>query len=391
MARDEDSHRDETGEADRLLVELLYGELDGDAADQGRARVEADPARRGELEAYGRVRSLLRELPEEEPSPAISAQLLHAAAHAVKGKAAPAEKVGLWARLRDWLAPIALHPGMAAVATLVLVGGVAGTLYLRGQSRVAEPMLRSSTEPRGNALQAPAEPAAAAPASVPETAAAPPTPSMPALEGRPGDSSGGVASGKSDSSRLAEPEERSRPRGDELQKAPARRAKDAEKAKIDVGSAPGADVFDDGEGGGGRGAKGDKVGGSGVAVRGTARGSIDVTTEEPAAREYENAPAGGAPAPAVAAPAAEPSPPPPPRPQATPKPAETAADKPPANLARAQALDLTKKATALARSGDCRTALRLAPDVRRLDSNVYDSVYLRDPAITTCRTAPARK
>jgi hypothetical protein len=124
---------------DLALVDLLYGELDAGARQRAEQRVREDDALAGELEALTRIRSILRELPDEEPPEAISTKLLHAAAAAAAANRAAddEEQTSLWARLRRLFMPLMMHPGLAAAASLVLVGGVAGALYLSGGLKMA--------------------------------------------------------------------------------------------------------------------------------------------------------------------------------------------------------------------------------------------------------------
>lgn len=120
-------------DADRLMA-LLYGELDEGEARRERARMSEDPAAASQLVGLEHVREMFRGLPDEEPPARISAQLLAEAARSVPAqrRAAAAEpEAGWWARLVSWLSPMVHHPGLAAAATLVLVAGVAGVLYLR--------------------------------------------------------------------------------------------------------------------------------------------------------------------------------------------------------------------------------------------------------------------
>jgi hypothetical protein len=65
----------------------------------------------------------------------------------------------------------------------------------------------------------------------------------------------------------------------------------------------------------------------------------------------------------------------------------TAKDPPPAiELHRAdeRAWQLTRKAAAAARAGDCTTARAIASDVRALDEDFYTTVFARDAAISRC-------
>jgi hypothetical protein len=139
---------------DLALVDLLYGELDGQARERAERRVREDDALAGELEALSRIRSIMRELPDEEPPDALSTKLLHAAAAQVAGNRAPVsdeERPSVWERLRRLFMPLMMHPGLAAAASVILIGGVAGMLYVSNNLKMASPMAREA----GQAAPAP--------------------------------------------------------------------------------------------------------------------------------------------------------------------------------------------------------------------------------------------
>ena len=153
MTRDEDRDRGpgERGEATgdspaEDLVALLYGELDGDEASRVRAQLTSDPEAAGHMADLERVREMFRELPEEEPPARLSAQLLAEAARAAgadrRVPAAAEDGGGFMARLVAWLQPLVQRPGLAAAASLVLVAGVAGVLYVRKGEELARPSAR---------------------------------------------------------------------------------------------------------------------------------------------------------------------------------------------------------------------------------------------------------
>ena len=115
---------------DALLIGALYGELT--PADETRlaSHLESHPADRSALDGLKAARQAVRESRffelQLEPPQQISALLLQEA-----HRRAPrsADKESWLARfMRSFMA----HPAMAAAAMLVLVLGVAGTLYLRG-------------------------------------------------------------------------------------------------------------------------------------------------------------------------------------------------------------------------------------------------------------------
>lgn len=163
--------RDAATPDDLMLVDLLYGELDENARERAEQRVREDQALGQDLDAFSNLRALMRELPEAEPPEALSAKLLHAAAAEVSGGRAPVadgeEPQSLWSRLKSLFLPIAMHPAFAAAASVMLVAGIAGVLYVSGDLKSATPRLES-------ARQAELEVAAGAPVTMqaPEGAAA---------------------------------------------------------------------------------------------------------------------------------------------------------------------------------------------------------------------------
>ncbi|HWO26940.1 MAG TPA: hypothetical protein VNO30_49760 [Kofleriaceae bacterium] len=122
---------------DALLIGSLYGELS--SADEARlkAHLESHPADRGALEGLTRARDAVRASRifevQLEPPQSISALLLQ---EAVRRAPRKAEEEGWFARLRR---SFLMHPAMAAAAMMVLVVGVAGTLYLRQGEHLASP------------------------------------------------------------------------------------------------------------------------------------------------------------------------------------------------------------------------------------------------------------
>lgn len=174
MTRDSDipSGPGRAASGDDRLLELLYGEPAGDdGGDDG----GDEEALRSELESYRRLRGLFRELPDEEPPADLSARILAAAS-----EAAPAPRAGMWERLRGWLSPLVAHPALAAAASLLVVAGVAGALYLGGHGGVAEPT--ETPAPARAELQTRAPPAAPAAASATAATASPATRASSAAE-----------------------------------------------------------------------------------------------------------------------------------------------------------------------------------------------------------------
>jgi hypothetical protein len=120
---------------DELMMDWLYRELDESSSARVAEHVEGCARCAAEATALQRTRAAFRDLSPVDPPVAVSAILLHEAARrAPAAAAAPraaAAEGGFWATVRSWFRPIALHPAAAAIATLVLIAGVAGTLYVR--------------------------------------------------------------------------------------------------------------------------------------------------------------------------------------------------------------------------------------------------------------------
>lgn len=148
---------------DELMMDWLYQELDESSSARVAEHVEGCPRCSAEASALQRTRAAFRDLSPAEPPVALSAILLHEAARRAPAAAAPraaAAEEGLWARIKSWFRPIALHPAAAAIATLVVVAGVAGTLYVRHGDEMTD--TRDLEQPRA-AATTPATPADPAP------------------------------------------------------------------------------------------------------------------------------------------------------------------------------------------------------------------------------------
>lgn len=143
-------------------MDWLYDELEPSERARLDEHAESCARCRGQIESLSRLRAAFRDMPEEEPPAAVTTILLHEA-----GKRAPVrarrseEGQGLWAWLVEFVRPIAAHPAAAAVATLVVVVSVAGTIYVRGDRLGEEPTIqdpgRASERAPGNAPAAPVE------------------------------------------------------------------------------------------------------------------------------------------------------------------------------------------------------------------------------------------
>lgn len=160
---------------DALLIGALYGELT--PADEARlaAHLESHPADRSALEGMKATRDSVRASrlfdEQTEPPQAVSALLLQEAARRAPRRAPEAEARESWFHrfVRSFMA----HPAMAAAAMLVLVVGVAGTLYVHDGDQFAE-KTASAPEPA---------PAAATTADRADVAEAPPPADTPAQPG----------------------------------------------------------------------------------------------------------------------------------------------------------------------------------------------------------------
>lgn len=124
---------------DALLIGALYGELT--PADEARlaAHLESHPADKTALEGMKSARASVKQSRifelQSEPPQAISAVLLQEAARRAPKKVAAVDGEGSrdsW--FHRFVRSFASHPAMAAAAMLVLVVGVASTLYMRNGS-----------------------------------------------------------------------------------------------------------------------------------------------------------------------------------------------------------------------------------------------------------------
>jgi len=160
---------------DALLVSALYGELT--PADEARlaAHLESHPTDRTVLADLTRARAAVRDSRifdvQLEPPQAVSALLLQEAARRAP-RMVEADRPGWLAR---FFHSMVAHPAMAAAMTLVVVVGVAGTLFLkRGDSAFVEPTVETEQKAANNEtarLETPPATAvepAAAPAAEPE-------------------------------------------------------------------------------------------------------------------------------------------------------------------------------------------------------------------------------
>ncbi|HEY8143451.1 MAG TPA: zf-HC2 domain-containing protein [Kofleriaceae bacterium] len=160
---------------DELMMDWLYRELDESSSARVAEHVEGCARCAAEATALQRTRAAFRDLSPVDPPVAVSAILLHEAARRAPAAAAPraaAAEGGFWATVRSWFRPIALHPAAAAIATLVLIAGVAGTLYVRHGDEMTDTQN----------LEVPATDTASAAATTDAPAAAEEAPEVPKAE-----------------------------------------------------------------------------------------------------------------------------------------------------------------------------------------------------------------
>jgi len=125
---------------DALLIGALYGELT--PADEARlaAHLESHPADKSALDGLQVARDAVKQSrifdAQAEPPQAISAVLLQEAARRAPKKVMDPERRESW--FSRFVRSFASHPAMAAAAMLVVVVGVAGTLYMRNGDQFAE-------------------------------------------------------------------------------------------------------------------------------------------------------------------------------------------------------------------------------------------------------------
>jgi hypothetical protein len=152
---------------DELMMDWLYEELDPPRSAGVSEHLESCARCSEQLGALRSTRAALRDLPQLEPPPAISAILIHEAARRAPAVEAPdfaAAPTGFWQKLRAAFRPLVLHPAATAIASLILVAGVAGALYVRSAWDIGDPHAIPDQAP-----MAPETPVAEAPARLEET------------------------------------------------------------------------------------------------------------------------------------------------------------------------------------------------------------------------------
>jgi len=170
---------DDRTDIDALLISALYGELT--PADEARlaAHLESHPADRTALADLTQTRATVREsrlvTVQVEPPQSVSARLLQEASRRAPGARRQGDPAAGWFYrfVRSFMA----HPAMAAAAMLVLVVGVAATVYVRHGDSFVETRAPSAAPVQATVASAASpETVAPAPAAAPAAAASPARP-----------------------------------------------------------------------------------------------------------------------------------------------------------------------------------------------------------------------
>jgi anti-sigma factor RsiW len=166
---------------DALLIGALYGELTPADSERLAQHLESHPADKVALDDMTRARQAVQDsrifAAMAEPPQAVSALLLQEAHRRAPRSVArePAQSEAGW--FQRFVRSFAAHPAMAAATMLVLVAGVAGTLYVRnGQlgadEKVAEMDRAASPAPAAAARNDKMDPTSGAATNVDPNAAA---------------------------------------------------------------------------------------------------------------------------------------------------------------------------------------------------------------------------
>ena len=152
---------------DALLIGSLYGELSSTEEARLAAHLESHPADRTALANLTHAREVVRESRmlqiQFDPPASITAFLIQEAAR----RAPKAREEMSW--FQRFMRSFLMHPAMAAAAMLVLVVGIAGTMYLRNGDQFAK---QTKEDPKKSAAhgQGADMPPAVEPAPAPPTA-----------------------------------------------------------------------------------------------------------------------------------------------------------------------------------------------------------------------------
>lgn len=374
---------DELEARDAAILDALYVE-DHELAANGQPQL--DEGQQATLDGWLAVRGVVshaRATGFDAEPPAVgtrgSFELLMAAARA---QASPPRR-GAWSRLLAWMTPLVAHPALAGAAALVVVGGAAGVLYLKGQGRVARPPA-ASMAPAGSSARSPALTSPGTEGELDDVLGArPPTdrPGPAAADRRPdpGEASGG--GGVRPTPVIVE--------------GSGRPARDPQAPRGNAGGGsksppkpPGTVTLERSPASGGPGGA-PRAGGLRIEEGLMNEGGEDqgAVVRQPA--RPPAAPAPAAPADRDSAPTrpSTSSPPPPPPPPVASRPAQIAVDNDEVTPAarRVQARQLTEQARAAAKAGTCATVAERSRQVAALDPAYHRDVFVRDPDIARCR------
>ncbi len=120
---------------DERLVDYVYGELSEQRALEVEQRLERDPDARAEVDSLKAVRAAFSALPDAQPSPKVTYDILREARVAAADRAA---------QRKSWfgggLPKLLMHPAFASVCALVLVSGAILALQKTGADRPIAPV-----------------------------------------------------------------------------------------------------------------------------------------------------------------------------------------------------------------------------------------------------------
>lgn len=120
---------------DQRLVDYVYGELSDARVAEVERRLERDPDARAEVDSLRAVRSAFSAIPDAEPSPKVTYDILREARVAAADRAAAPKP---WFGLA--LPPLLTHPGFASVCVLILASGAILALQKTGADRPSAPV-----------------------------------------------------------------------------------------------------------------------------------------------------------------------------------------------------------------------------------------------------------
>ncbi len=368
---------DDLKAGDAAMLDALYRDDDGpgDAAD-------VDDAQRGTLDDWEAMRGVIRHARDHgfdvEPPAAGSPGSMEMLMAAARAHATPA-RPGLWARLTSWLTPLIAHPAMAGAAALVVVGGAAGVMYMKGQHKVARPPAAEQRPAQAPTLSSPSTDGDLQEALGNHAPADRPGPAARQDSGGAGSGAAAIESERGERGPVIGGRGPTAPSGGpDKVVAPGRGGGTKSSPKPEpplFDPAPPPESLETGEA---------------PAVEGGLR------FEAKPAADLDQAPTVSAPTalPSAGTYAPPPPAPPPPAPRPQVRPAEIAVDDAPtatppppptAATRRAQAAQITAQAKAAAKSGACTTIAARSKQVAELDPAYHRDVFVRDPDIARCR------